>query len=141
MTVPESFQSRSFRFSLELLRFYRVAANTDVPRHFLHQGLRAGTAVGAHLEEARSAYSRRDLASKYTIALREACECHYWLRLVRADQPPLTEEVNMLLREVDQLIAVLTTSVKKLRTTVLANAATNAVLLLAILASLLLYGL
>jgi four helix bundle protein len=116
MTVPESFQDRSFRLALELLKSYRVLLQTtDVPHHFANQVLRAGSATGANLEEARSAYSRRDLAGKFTIGLREARECRYWLRLIRADQPTLEPSIDVLLDEYDQLVAVLTTSVRKLR--------------------------
>jgi four helix bundle protein len=116
MTVPESFQDRSFRLALELLKFYRVLLRTtDVPHHFANQVLRAGTAAGANVEEARSAYSRRDLAAKYVIGLREARECRYWLRLIRADQPQLGTQVDELLEGYAQLVAVLTTTVRKLR--------------------------
>jgi len=116
MSMPESFRERSSRFSLEILRHYRhLTRATDVPRHLATQMLRAGTAIGANLEEAKSAYSRRDLAAKNAIALREARECHYWLRLIRADQPQLTGHLTPLLAECDQLIAVLAAAVRTLR--------------------------
>jgi four helix bundle protein len=131
MSIPESFQSRSFRLSLEILRFYRtLLRTTDLPRHLANQLLRAGTAIGANLEEAKSAYSRRDLASKYAISLREARECHYWLRLIKADQSQFGNEADALLDECNQLIAVLTTTVRKLRTTVIAKVVTSVLLLL-----------
>jgi four helix bundle protein len=121
MAVPESFQDRSFRLALELLKFYRVLLRTtDVPHHFANQVLRAGTATGANVEEARSAYSRRDLAAKCAIGLREARECCYWLRLIRADQPQLATPTDELLEGYSQLIAVLTTTVRKLRITTVA---------------------
>lgn len=115
MTVPESFQDRGFRLALELLKLFRVLLGTDVPPHFAIQLLRAGTSTGANLEEAKPAYSRRDLAAKYTIALREARECRYWLRLIKADQPQLSSQLDDLVDEYSQLIAVLTTSVRKLK--------------------------
>ena len=131
MSIPESFQSRSFRLSLEILRFYRTLLQaTDLPRHLANQMLRAGTAIGANLEEAKSAYSRRDLASKYAISLREGRECHYWLRLIKADQPQLSQEVDALLDECNQLIAVLTTTVRKLRAATIKTVVTSVLLLL-----------
>jgi four helix bundle protein len=72
VAIPESFQERSFRFAVDILAFYRTILTTDLPRHLAYQMLRAGTSIVANLEEARSAYSRRDLAAKQTIALREA---------------------------------------------------------------------
>jgi len=92
--------------------------------------LRAGTAIGASLEEAKSAYSRRDLASKYAISLREARECHYWFRLIKADQSQFGDEVDSLLDECNQLIAILTTTVRKLRAAVIGKVVTSVLLLL-----------
>jgi four helix bundle protein len=113
----ESFSDRSFRFSVNLVRFYRDISrpSIDVPRSLAHQMLRAGTAVGANIAEARSASTRRELAAKYAIGLREARECHYWLRLIVADRPQLAPSTDQLLDECNQLIALLTTTVKKLR--------------------------
>jgi four helix bundle protein len=129
MSVPESFHARGFRFSLEILKFYRVVRKTNLPAHIANQLMRAGTSIGANLEEARSAYSRRDLASKHTIALREARETHYWLRLINADQPQLSKQVAILLEECSQLIAILTASVRKLRLEKVATSVTLVLLL------------
>jgi four helix bundle protein len=114
--MPETFRDRSFRFSLDILRYYRtILRTTDVPRHVVTQLLRAGTAIGANLEEAVSASSRRDLAAKNSIALREARECHYWLRLIKADQAGLAPGTDQLLDDCQQLIALLASAVRRLR--------------------------
>ena len=116
--MPASFRELGFRFGLRIIREYRrITGTTDVPRHLALQLLRAGTAVGANLEEATSASSRRDLIAKNAIALREAKECHYWLRLIRADQPQAGAELDSLLRDCDELIALLTTAIRTLRGT------------------------
>ena len=86
-----------------------------MPRTMTDQLLRAGTAIGANIEEARSAHSRRDLAAKYVVSLREARECHYWLRLIALDRPSLAQTISELLDDCNQLIAVLNSAVKKLR--------------------------
>jgi four helix bundle protein len=119
MFMPESFQSRSFRLALEILRLYRsLHRTTDVPRQLANQMLRAGTSISANLEEGKSAYSRRDLTSKQAISLREARECRYWLRLIKADQPRFSVTIDPLIDECDQFVAMLTTSIRKLRATV-----------------------
>ena len=116
MALLESYQHRSFRLALAILKFHRmILANPEVPRHVSTQLCRAGTAIGANLEEARSAYSRRDLAAKYSTALRESRECHYWLRLVTADQPVWASATDPLIDEIEQFIAMLTVAVIKLR--------------------------
>lgn len=47
------------------------------------QILAAATSVGANIEEAQSAESREDFAHKVSVALKEARETSYWLRLCR----------------------------------------------------------
>jgi len=69
------------------------------------QLLRAGTSIGANVEEAQGAQSRPDFISKNGIALKEARETHYWLRLLIAsgevqEQPiaPIRQEAGELMR-------------------------------------------
>ena len=56
------------------------------------QVLRAGTSIGANVEEALAGVSRRDFVAKMAVASKEARETNYWLRLLRAIrtlfQPP-----------------------------------------------------
>jgi four helix bundle protein len=79
------------------------------------QLLRSGTSVGANLEEAAGAQSRRDLTSKFSIAFKEARETRYWLRLIAATEPSLTKLLSPVLNESNQLVAILTTSVRRLK--------------------------
>ena len=55
------------------------------------------------------------MAAKYAIALREARETRHWLRLL-ATQPDWAEELAPLLKESSEFIAMLTVSVRRLRT-------------------------
>ena len=48
------------------------------------QLLRSGTSIGANIAEAQQAQSRADFLSKINIALKEAAETEYWLRLLCA---------------------------------------------------------
>lgn len=75
---------------------------------------RAGTAIGAMLEEGSVAASRRDMAHKHEIALREAREAVYWLRLLR-ESGFTASELRDLEHEAGELGAMLTVSVRKLR--------------------------
>ena len=61
------------------------------------------------------------MAARYAIALREARETHYWLRLIKADQPQLAPSIDDRLDECSQLIAVLTPTVRNLRLKQAAN--------------------
>jgi four helix bundle protein len=46
--------------------------------------LDCGTSIGANIEEAQAGQSSADFISKCSIALKEAREAIYWLRLIRA---------------------------------------------------------
>ena len=113
-TAPVDFQSRSFRFACDVVRLFRLLEGR-IPREIGRQILRSGTSVGANLTEGKAAQSRRDLRSKFSVALKEARETQFWLRLVAATFPNLEATVADALDECNQLVAILTVSVVKLR--------------------------
>jgi four helix bundle protein len=76
----------------------------------------AGSSIGANLEESRASYSRRELAAKNAIALKESRESKYWLRIADAKSLGNTQLRAWLLREADEFVAMLTVSVKRLQT-------------------------
>jgi len=55
---------------------------SDASRSLCTPLLRAGTSVGASLEEAYAGQSKADFIHKSSIALKEARESNYWLRLI-----------------------------------------------------------
>jgi four helix bundle protein len=73
--------------------------------------LKSGTSIGANVEEAVAGQSRRDFLSKMSIALKEARETRFWLRLLRESD---LAKINLTteLRNVDELIRILTSIVK-----------------------------
>ena len=54
----------------------------DVTRIISKQLLRSGTSIGANVAESRSAQSNRDFINKLEIALKEARETQYWIRIL-----------------------------------------------------------
>ncbi|MEX2270508.1 MAG: four helix bundle protein [Vicinamibacterales bacterium] len=110
------YRQRSFAFACEIVRFYRlISKRHDVPLPIAKQLLRSGCSIGANLQEAKSAQSRRDLVSKFSIALKEARETQYWLRLMASTGLATETELASLEQEATQLVAILTTSVKRLK--------------------------
>ena len=87
----------------------------DFPFHLSRQLLKAGTSTGANLEEAKAAHGRRDLRARTVIALKEARETKYWIRLIRATALAPAPLLDAALDEVDQLVAIPTVSVRRLR--------------------------
>jgi four helix bundle protein len=115
-TARQDLCDRAFQFaSAVLVRYNRLAEGGPAQSHMTQQLFRAVSAIGANLEEGKVANSRRDMALKYAIALREARETRHWLRLL-ATQPRWTEELAPLLNESSEFVAMLTVSVRRLRT-------------------------
>lgn len=75
------------------------------------QILRSATSVGANVEEAIAAQSRKDFIHKMLIASKEARETKYWLRLL--DKSNLTEiSISDYLIEVEHIINIITKIIK-----------------------------
>jgi four helix bundle protein len=80
-----------------------------------NQLLRSGTSIGANVEEGHASQIRPDFIAKYSVACKEARETHYWLRLLAASEAIPVENLQDLTDEADQIVAILTTIVKKCR--------------------------
>jgi four helix bundle protein len=115
--LPQDFRERAFRFTCKLFDFCDELARTPGPcRQIANQLFDAGSSIGANLEESKAAYSRRELASKNAISLKESREAKYWLRIARAKSLGQNDRREWLLQEVDEFVAMLTVSVRRLQT-------------------------
>lgn len=103
-------RSQSFAFSLQIIALYKKLI--DEKEYVLSkQLLRSGTSIGANVEEAGAAQSRKDFISKMAIASKEARETRYWLRLYKESE--LTQlDMDFMLDEVQGLVNILTAIVK-----------------------------
>ena len=102
---------KTFNFSLDILQLYKLLANQ---REYIisKQLLRSATSIGANVEEAGAASSRKDFALKMSIASKEAREAKYWLRLLKEDQFVKDYDFEELITDVDEIINILTKIVK-----------------------------
>ena len=106
----------SFEFSLKIIELYKRLVEK---KEFVlsKQLLRSGTSIGANVEEAIAAQSRRDFISKMAIASKEARETRYWLRLL--DKSKLVDiDYSEYLIGVEHIINILTKIVKTSQETV-----------------------
>jgi four helix bundle protein len=67
------------------MKLFRHLRESKVERELCSQLLKSGTSIGANIEEAIGASSRKDFIAKLAIAYREARESNYWLRLLKED--------------------------------------------------------
>ena len=75
------------------------------------QLLCAVTSIGANVEEAIAAQSRKDFISKMSIASKEAREANYWLRLLRDSKLCGNVDFSDAIKQSDEIIAILTSIV------------------------------
>lgn len=103
-------QRKSFQFALTVVRLYK---DLQERKEFVlsKQLLRSGTSIGANVEEATAAQSRKDFVSKMAIASKEARETKYWLRLLQ-DSDLVNIDLKQEINQIDELIRILTSIVK-----------------------------
>ena len=116
MTEPKDIKDRTFEFATRVLKLCRALEESPgVSRTLANQLLRSGTSVGANVEEAHGSHSKPDFIAKMSIANKEARETNYWLRLLAASDVVAVDKLTDITDESNQLIAILTTIVKRSR--------------------------
>ncbi len=64
------------------------------------------TSIGANVEEAIGAQSKKDFQHKLSIAYKEARETHYWIRLLRDSEFIGLDQATSLLDDCDELLKI-----------------------------------
>ena len=104
---PSPTRDKSYSFALKVVKLCREIRDPNI-RPLLMQLLRSATSIGANVEEASAAQSRKDFSCKMAIASKEAREAKYWLRLLR-DSEVLTDAIAAdLLSDAEELVRLLT---------------------------------
>lgn len=76
------------------------------------QLLKSGTSIGANVAEGQHSQSDNDFIAKFCIALKEAWETDFWVRLLHdADHIDVATKTS-LLSDLSEIIALLTASIK-----------------------------
>lgn len=101
---------KSFDFALKIIKLY-VYLKQNNEFIISKQILRSGTSIGANIEEAIAAQSKKDFISKMSIASKEARETKYWLRLLSESQI-VRIDIAIYLEEIEHIINILTKIIK-----------------------------
>ena len=108
-------ESKSFRFSVRIVKLVRYIRKNHKEYTLTGQLIRAGTSIGANIVEAEQAQSRADFIAKVNIALKEAVETRYWLRLLHATDYLTDREFDSMLLDCEELIKMLISIIKTSR--------------------------
>jgi four helix bundle protein len=106
---------RTKQFALRIIRLYSALPRSIESQVIGKQVLRSGTSVGAHLREGKRSRSDAEMISKIEGALQELEETIYWLELLSDSGIVKARQLFELLKEADELTAILVTSVKTIK--------------------------
>jgi four helix bundle protein len=114
-TGGKRLKERTRVFALRTVRLYAALPKSTVAQVLGKQLLRAGTSVGAHYREGTRSRSNAEFVSKLEGALQELEESRYWLELLEAERLVPEAALTPLVREADELAAMLVASVRTVK--------------------------
>ena len=97
---------KSFDFAVRIVNVCKHLRQEKQEYTLSKQLLRSGTSIGANVAEAQRGQSRPDFVSKMSIALKEANETAYWLRLLYSTDY-LTKVQFDLNQDIQELLGLL----------------------------------
>ncbi len=103
---------KSFEFSLSIVDFAQKIKDL---RHFelASQLVRSGTSIGANIVESQRAESKKDFIHKLRLALKEADETKYWLKIIDRKIEVVEKELFEYNEELIKLLVAVINSTRK----------------------------
>ena len=99
---------KSFEFAVRIVNLCKFLRNEHHEYILSKQIMRSGTSIGANVSEAQRGQSKADFHAKMSIALKEANETQYWLKLLyRTDYISLSQ-YDSIRKDIDELLKILT---------------------------------
>ena len=98
---------KSFDFAVRIVNLYKYLNNEQKEYVLSKQLLRSGTSIGANVSEAERAQSKADFVSKMSIALKEANETNYWIKLLYKTDYLNKSQYDSINTDINELISIL----------------------------------
>ena len=98
---------KSLEFAVRIVNLYKYLSKEHNEYVLSKQLLRCGTSIGANAAEAQRGQSKADFAAKMNIALKEANETEYWLKLLYRTNFLTKEQYESLFADIQELISIL----------------------------------
>ena len=105
-------EEKSFAFAIRIVNLYKYLNETKKEFVLSKQLLRSGTSIGANIAEAEQAQSTPDFVSKMSVALKEASETKYWIRLLASTSYLTNAESGSILNACVELEKILVSIIK-----------------------------
>ena len=98
---------KSFDFAVRIVNLYKHVTNNKKEYILSKQLLRSGTSIGANVTEAQRGQSKADFTAKMAIALKEAYETEYWLRLLYKTEYMNGNEYDSIHKDIEEIFSLL----------------------------------
>ena len=98
---------RTFNIGISCLKFLRKLESNPENNLIRFQLGKSCTSIGANYEESQAGSSKADFTNKVKIALREARETNYWLRVLKELNDSNDESLELLIKESQELKNIL----------------------------------
>ena len=105
-------EEKSFNFAVRIVNLKDFLVTEKKEYDISRQLLRSGTSIGANIAEAQQAQSEADFVSKMNIALKEAAETKFWIKLLNATDKLTQKQTEYLLNECIEIEKLLYSIVK-----------------------------
>ena len=105
-------KNKSFEFGIKIINYCQQLSKEDKEYVLSKQLMRSGTSIGALICEAEFGQSRADFISKMSIALKEANEVNYWLKILRDTKYIDNAMFTSINKDCLELVAILTAIIK-----------------------------
>lgn len=112
---PEELRDRLKMFARRIIKLVDKLPNTLVGRAIGNQIIRSGTSPGANYRAACLGKSDKDFLNKLKMVEEELDETIYWLELIRDEELVKPDLLENLLKENDELIKIIVSSIKTMR--------------------------
>jgi four helix bundle protein len=111
----EIFKRRTKQLALDLIQLIESLPKSRTADVIGRQLLRSGTSIGANYRAACRGKSKADVISKLAIVEEEADETSYWIEILTESRIVPPSQVNGLLKETNEIIAMTVASIRTLR--------------------------
>ena len=114
-------KTKTYQFAIRIVSLNKFLTSQQKEYVLSKQILRSGTSIGANTEEADAGQSKKDFIHKLSIALKEAKETHYWLRLLYDCEYINKQMYSSLIQDCDEIIFIITKILQTSRTNITSN--------------------
>ena len=110
---PYDLEERTAQFGEAAIRFIKRIPRNPANDRLIGQLTGCATSVGANYCDANEPVSKKDFLHSIGRCIKEAKETKFFLRMIAASEPQLTEEARVLYREAKELVLIFSSMRRK----------------------------